>query len=152
MASTTSKTTLTVADLHATLEHEDHLGWGYACCTDLSDSVRTRLDKAIVAVANAEGLTADDLLTWSNSKHGRWLYDLVYGNDYSPTQATVRHHLTREIVNDLKLMEGKARTISTPDLEALQARLATEHRTTSVFSKVHVREMLWLVNSELATR
>lgn len=99
---TTTTTKLTVADLHATLEHEDHLGWGYACCHDLSESRLARLDKAIVAVANDLGLTTDELLIWSNSKHGRWLHDRVYGNDAPPTRATVRKELNAEIIAYLK--------------------------------------------------
>lgn len=98
---------LTVADLHATLEHEDHLGWGYACCHDLSESRLARLDRAIVAVANEAQLTKAELLTWSNSKHGRWLHDRVYGNDAPPTRATVRKELSREIVDYLVAEEGR---------------------------------------------
>ena len=94
---------LTVADLHATLEEEEHLGWGYACCQDIgSASKRTRLDNAIVAVANENELTYDELLVWSNSKHGRWLHDMVVGNGFAATRPTVRHQLSRKIVDELK--------------------------------------------------
>jgi hypothetical protein len=99
---------LTVEDLHETLEHEDHLGFGYACCIDLPHTKRDRLDRAIVAVANEEGFSKSELLTWSNSKHGRWLADLVMGNGYAPTRATVRRQLSREIVDTLVREEGGA--------------------------------------------
>ena len=98
--------TLTIADLHATLEHEDHLGWGYSLITDLPDSTRSRVDKAIVAVANEAKLTTDELLVWSNSKHGRWLYDRIYGNGAAATQATVRLELSRDIIDSLKAEIG----------------------------------------------
>jgi hypothetical protein len=95
---------LTTTDLHATLDDPRHGGWGYACCSLLSDSVRDRLDRAIVAVANELGLTHAELFTWSNSKHGRWLADSL--GDSSPTRATVRLELSREIIDSLTAEEA----------------------------------------------
>lgn len=97
---------LTVTDLHNTLLDERHLGWGYACTDVLSDSIRSRLDRAIVGVANEEGLTYEELFTWSNSKEGRWLADAVYGRDANPSRATVRLRLSRKIVDELVAMEA----------------------------------------------
>ena len=81
---------LTLTDLHQTLADDRHLGWGYACCQDLGATTLARLDKAIIAVANEMSLDYEDLFHWSNSKHGRWLFDSVYGNSNPPTRATVR--------------------------------------------------------------
>lgn len=90
---------LTVQDLHRTLNDERHLGWGYACCaTQLAGDKLERLDRAIVAVANELGLGYEELFAWSNSKHGRWLADNVYGCSEPPTQATVRRLLNRAAV------------------------------------------------------
>ena len=97
---------LTVSDLHDTLAHPEHLGFGYACCHDLPPSKLDRLDRAIVGVANELGLSIAELFTWSNSKHGRWLADRVYGNDAPPTRATVRRELSREIVDGLVAEEA----------------------------------------------
>lgn len=93
---------LTITDLHETLAHEDHLGWGYACLDVLSDSKRKRIDRAIVAVANELSLTTDQLFMWSNSKHGRWLADRVYGNDAPINRATVRTELNERVIADLE--------------------------------------------------
>lgn len=90
--------TLSVEDLHRTLEDERHLGFGYACCDVVTGSRAGRLDSAIVYVANELGLSYEDLFHWSNSKYGRWLADGVYGRDESPTRATVRHYLNPEAV------------------------------------------------------
>jgi len=92
---------LTVADLHATLADERHLGWGYACTSDLPQGKRDALDRAIVGVANEEGLTAEELFDWSNSKWGRWLTDDLMGRNGRPTRANVRRYLTRAIITDL---------------------------------------------------
>lgn len=98
---------LTVTDLHDTLAHEEHLGWGYACLDVLSPSRRERIDRAIVAVANDLGLTTDELLMWSNSKHGRWLADRVHGNDASPNRATVRKELNADVIAALHAEVGQ---------------------------------------------
>ncbi len=92
-------TGLTVTDLRETLDDERHHGWGYACCGDLPETKRDRLDRAIVGVANEEKLTLDELFVWSNSKYGRYLADEVNGG--APTRATVRDYLSRDIVNML---------------------------------------------------
>lgn len=89
---------LTVTDLRQTLADERHLGFGYACCSDLPETTRERLDRAVVAVANELHLSPEDLFHWSNSKYGRWLYDAVQGNDKPPTRATVRDLLNPEAV------------------------------------------------------
>jgi hypothetical protein len=95
-------TRLTVADLHATLADERHLGWGYACTSDITSTYkRAALDRAIVGVANEEGLTAEELFQWSNSKWGRWLTDDIIGRDGQPSRATVRRYITRAILDDL---------------------------------------------------
>jgi hypothetical protein len=151
--STTSKTSkLTVADLYETLNDERHLGWGYATLDVLGDSKRDRVDRAIVAVANDLGLTYEELFNWSNSKHGRWLADRVYGNDAPATQATVRKELTREIITQLMVETGHARLVATTDLIAYRERLAADYRGGTIFAKVHVGESLHTVDSELATR
>jgi hypothetical protein len=93
--------TLTVDDLRATLEDERHQGWGYACCDALPYGTRGRLDRAVVEVANELGLTADDLLAWSNSKYGRWLYDAVYGTGREPNRETVRELLSLKALERL---------------------------------------------------
>ena len=98
--------TVTVIDLLDTLADERHLGHGYACTDVLSDSRRARLNHAVVGVANEEGLTRDELFTWSNSKHGRWLADRVYGNNAPISRATVRKELSRKIVDELVAMEA----------------------------------------------
>lgn len=98
----TTAAKLTVEDLHATLEDEDHLGFGYACChDDLPAGKLRRLDAAIVAVANEEHLSHEDLFKWSNSKYGRWLADAVHGRDATPTRETVRQLLSAAICADL---------------------------------------------------
>ena len=83
--------TLTVDDLHRTLEDDRHLGWGYAEVAEyVHGRRREQLDRAIVAVANEQGLDYEILFHWSNSKHGRWLSDAVHGCNAPPTRATVR--------------------------------------------------------------
>jgi hypothetical protein len=80
---------LTTTSLQNVLADERHLGFGYATSDVLPPSRRERLDRAVVAVANDLGLDEETLFHWTNSKYGRWLVDLVYGNDAPPTQATV---------------------------------------------------------------
>lgn len=96
---------LTTDDLDACLADDDHLGWGYAIASDLSNSKRERLDRAVVAVANELGLSKRDLFHWTNSKYGRWLVDGIYGRDESPSKASVRHYLNPEAMKVLK--EGR---------------------------------------------
>jgi hypothetical protein len=85
---------LTIEDLHQTLCDDRHLGYGYACCTDIeSTSKRLRLDKSIVAVANELGLDYETLFHWSNSKNGRYLADGILGCNESPSRENVRHYL-----------------------------------------------------------
>lgn len=80
-------TNLTIEDLHATLENPDHLGWGYACCEDLSERLRHNVDVVIVRLANEQGWRQSDLFHWSNSKHGRWLSDhLTWQRSWSQKQ------------------------------------------------------------------
>jgi hypothetical protein len=93
---------LTVQDLEATLEDERHLGYGYACSRDLSPSKATRLDRAVIAVANELDLDQEDLFEWSNSKHGRWLTDRIYGRNASISRATVRLEMSEKIIDDLR--------------------------------------------------
>jgi hypothetical protein len=100
---------LTVADLHDTLTHEDHLGWGYACVASIdSDAVRARIDRHIVRAANDLGLTADELFMWSNSKYGRWLSDEVGESLRDATLAKVQRYLSAETIATLKRYEGIA--------------------------------------------
>lgn len=89
---------LTVADLHATLEDERHLGWGYACTRDLGESVVARLDRNVVHVANELGLDYERLFHWANSKYGRWLTDGLWGRAERPTRETVRVYLNGDAV------------------------------------------------------
>lgn len=79
-------TKLTVEDLHATLEDERHLGWGYATTEELNDRERRNLDVVVIEIANEQGWTKDQLFEWSNSKYGRWLSDLVYGRGWTQKQ------------------------------------------------------------------
>jgi hypothetical protein len=92
--------TLTAADVAATLDNPEHLGFGYARtrADGLPEATVTALDAAVAAVANELGLTAGQLFHWSNSKHGRWLTDAVWGRGEPATPATVREYLTARTV------------------------------------------------------
>jgi hypothetical protein len=92
---------LTVQDLHETLEDPRHGGWGYACVARTFTANKcAAIDKAIVAVANKEGLTKEELFVWSDSKFGRWLRDEAE-ETRDITQKFVRKHLNRSIVDRL---------------------------------------------------
>jgi hypothetical protein len=95
---------LTEGDLYRTLEDDRHLGWGYACLDVLSISRRARTDAAIVKVANQLELDYEDLFLWSNSKHGRWLADMIHGCD-SAVVRSVKQQLSAEVIKDLKSEE-----------------------------------------------
>ena len=90
--------TLTLNDLDDTLSDERHLGFGYATASFLTTSLRERLDRNVVFVANESALTKEELFLWSNSKYGRWLVDTG-----SITRATVRDYLSRKIIDELRL-------------------------------------------------
>lgn len=90
---------LTNSDITRTLSDERHLGWGFACCSDMGDSKYSRLVAAVTAVANELGLDYELLFMWSNSKHGRWLADDL--SSAPPTRATVRRHLSANIIAEL---------------------------------------------------
>ena len=91
---------LRLRHLETALEHEDHLGWGYATKDSLPTVRQAKLDCAVIDVANELFLTPEDLFHWTNSKWGRWLVDGVYGRDESPTKKTVRNYLNEKAVRE----------------------------------------------------
>lgn len=92
----TSKTKLTTADLEAALNDERHLGFGYATRDYLPTSLRERLDRNVVWVANDLGLDAETLFHWANSKNARWLCD--HASDGKVSRDRVRDYLNPETV------------------------------------------------------
>jgi hypothetical protein len=94
--STKTRTELTVQDLHDALERPDHFGWGYAS-SSVSDRCRDRIDRYVVKRANAQGWTPEQLFDWSNSKHGRWLWDSILTSERntSMTLAQITETLDR---------------------------------------------------------
>lgn len=96
----TTRTTLTVADLVAALNDERHLGWGYATREYLSESRRERLDRAVLAVANSLGLSAEDLFHWTNAKFGRHLVDMA-------SSGKINHDLVRGYLNAEAVAQAK---------------------------------------------
>jgi len=89
---------LTAADVAATLDDPRHEGWGYGCSVryQVPEQVVADLDAAVAAVANELRLTPEQLFQWSDSKHGRWLWDDVHGCDAPPTVETVRKHMNED--------------------------------------------------------
>lgn len=93
---------LTAADVAATLDDPRHLGYGYNETRKhgMPTAKMAALDRAVAAVANELGLTAEALFHWSNSKHGRWLDDAIDGREEGPSLDTVRKHLNRRAVQE----------------------------------------------------
>lgn len=81
---------LTTADLDKARNDERWLGFGYLQgrdialnSTDPECPARPELvaatDERIIADANAQGWTYEDLFGWANSKAGRWFADTAFG-------------------------------------------------------------------------
>jgi hypothetical protein len=94
---------LTVNELDAALARSDHHGFGYAESRYLDAKRRRALDAAVIEVANELMMTADDLFAWTDSKHGRWLIDGVYGRNAPANAETVRGCLNRQVLRELGL-------------------------------------------------
>lgn len=77
-----AKHNLTTADLDLMERNDEWAGFGY-----LGERRNARLngksivdaDAKVLEAANAQGLTADALFEWANSKTGRWYGDCMFG-------------------------------------------------------------------------
>lgn len=90
--------TLTIDDIEAGYEHDDWQGHGYLGArqhTATTRKGRARVDaadEALLARANAQGWTADELFAFVNSKAGRW-----YGEDATGTSGFLDEHTVAEM-------------------------------------------------------
>jgi len=87
---TATQTVLNIDHLAAALEDDRHLGFGYATSRHLPHGYRTRLNNAVIAVANEIGLTEEELFDWSNSKTGRHLVDVCSGGSINREEVVRR--------------------------------------------------------------
>lgn len=94
-------TKLTRHDVADCLNDDRHLGFGLAEASVMTSRNRERLFAAVARRANDLSLTKEELFHWTNSKHGRWLVDSVYGCG-EPVAAAVASHMTAERVAEVQ--------------------------------------------------
>lgn len=100
------KTAFTEADVERTFNEPGHLGYGLALVNDLDGEPRRRVLRAVADRATELGLTYEELLEWSNAKHGRWLMDTIGTYDEkSDTYGTVPYDQIVKAVNGLMTRE-----------------------------------------------
>lgn len=86
-------TKLTTDDIHRAADDDRWAGYGYlgerrnhfaganerGLSPQLADAEITVADQIVIAHANAQGWTYEDLFAWANSKNGRYFADEIFG-------------------------------------------------------------------------
>ena len=89
---------LTTADLDSMYRNDEWEGFGYLGGRRIATAEGklaevTEADARVLADANVNGLTAEELFAWANSKKGRWFADCMFGANgqhadrYLPSEA-----------------------------------------------------------------